>query len=513
MRHHPFLAVIFLFVLSGPLSVWAQNEIPAQSTRNDPYRPLFHYTPPSGWINDPNGLVYFKGVWHLGIQAGWPRTWGHATSTDLIHWKEQPTMLYPDELGDMWSGSAAVDRFDTTGFFSGKPGLVAAFTAWGPSDIEPKKQRVGLAFSRDDGNTWEKFSGNPVLEDKSLLDFRDPKIFWHEPTHRWIAVVTVGNAMRIYSAPDLKNWRRESTFAENMLEETVAWECPDLFPITTGGSRPVTKWVLLASYVSQKIFSKPPVFGACREVYFIGDFDGKTFHPDPGSEQPLKCAYGDTYATVTWNDVPASDGRRVAIGWMNHWGYAKLVPTESWQGALTLPRILTLKKEKDGGFRLRQNPTKELTALRGKGTELKRIKLKSGTHSLKGLAADTGELIATFDIGAASEVGLKVRQGTGNETLIGYDAISNEIFIDRSRSGIVDFHEHFKDRLTAPLETSHGRLKLQVILDKSSVEVFAEDGAVYLAAVIFPDEEDRNIAAYSKGSGASLNSIQLFPQT
>jgi len=476
----------------------------------DTHRPAFHFTAQEGWINDPNGLVYFKGQWHLGYQADWPRNWGHAVSTDLFHWQQQAPMLLADDKGGMWSGSAVVDWHNSSGLFPSGPGLVAAYTNWGPLEATTKLQTVGLAYSADGAGQWRKLDSNPVLRDEVLPDFRDPKVFWHAPTKRWIAIVSIGYAMRIYSAPDLKTWQLESTFGEGMVDDRVAWECPDLFALSyQEGDATVTKWVLMASSVSQDNFSDKRIFSTCEERYFIGTFDGHTFTAQHGMDNRLSSAFGDSYATVTWSDVPESDGRRVAIGWMSHWGYANKIPTAPWQGALSLPRVLRLENTADG-VRMVQQPPEELATLRASPQRATHLDLNGATNPLSAFTGDTAELVVEFDVGSAREVGIRVREGASHATVVGYRPAEQTLFIDRSQSGTTGFHEAFALPLTAHFKTD-GHVKLHIVIDRSSIEVFANDGQVYLAAIVLPGAADTGMSAYHIGGQAQLLSAQLTP--
>ncbi|MEM6526168.1 MAG: glycoside hydrolase family 32 protein [Bacteroidota bacterium] len=292
------------------------------------FRPQFHFSPDSMWMNDPNGMVYYDGEYHLFYQyypdsTVWgPMHWGHAVSADMLHWEHLPIALYPDSLGYIFSGSVVVDHKNTSGFGNnGKPPLVAIFTH---HDIDGERagtndfQYQSIAYSNDKGRTWLKYKDNPVVPNLGIRDFRDPKVIWHEQTQRWVMVLAAYDKVQIYTSPDLKNWEYQSDFG--IPGDDRLWECPDLFPMTVSGTGQ-EKWALIVS-----IQKKAPNGGTATS-YFIGDFDGKTFVADNKKQKWLD--YGtDNYAMITWSDIPESDGRRLAIGWMSNWDYAQVVPTQ-----------------------------------------------------------------------------------------------------------------------------------------------------------------------------------------
>jgi len=471
--------------------------------QNDLFRPQYHFTPPQGWMNDPNGLVFYQGEYHLFYQHKRPLHWGHAVSRDLVHWQHLPIALAPDELGDIFSGSVVVDWNNTSGLFGRGSGLVAIFT-----HHTERSQSQSLAFSRDNGRTWIKYSGNPVLVSPEP-DFRDPKVFWHEPTRRWIMVLATGRSVSFYTSTNLRMWTFTSRFGLEGLPGV--WECPDLFVLPMDGDPNRTRWVLNVS-------STMPTHvrgGAASMHYFVGDLDGARFHPDDG---PLPTSYGaDDYAAVSWSDIPRTDGRRIWLGWMSHWNYANRVPTDSWQGVMTLPRSLELRSQAQG-TRLVQQPLRELEALRRETHTWHDQTIASGHPPAGGkvlaeLEADACEIIAEFEVAErktqASEFGLRVRVGEHHETRIGYMAEDQTLFVDRTRSGATDFHPGFPTRHAAPLGSSDGRLKLHVFVDRCSVEVFGNDGAVYLADLIFPDRRAQKLEVYADGGIVTLSSLQF----
>ncbi len=467
----------------------------------DVYRPRLHFTPPAGWMNDPNGLVWFEGEYHLFYQHLWPRHWGHAVSADLLHWTHLPIALYPDELGDIWSGSAVVDTNDTSGFFDGKPGLVAIFT-----HHHETGHKQSLAFSRDRGRTWTKYAGNPVLVGP-IHDSRDPKVFWHEPGGQWVMLLTMGDRLGFFTSPDLKAWTFASAFGDQA--GVTVWECPDIYALPVAGdaknpSR--VKWILHGSWLKATFSDSDGKSGA---RYFAGDFDGAAFTPDPDHAQGRPLSYGrDDYAPITWANAPK--GRGLLLGWMSAWNYADKTPTRSWQGAMTLPRELTLVPSPDG-LRLLQTPLLELQTLRGEPVVVTDRPINPTASLRVPCDADAYEIELEWRIGAASEVSLQVGQAEAQRTTIGFEVASGTLFVDRSASGITDFHSQFAGRSAAPLSIENGSLRLHIIVDRCSVEVFANEGEVYIASLIFPARAGQEIAARCVGGDANVTRLALYP--
>lgn len=476
-------------------------------------RPVYHFTPPANWMNDPNGLVYYEGEWHLFYQhtplgcAG--SHWGHAVSPDLIRWEHLHVALWPDERGIIASGSAVVDWNDSSGFFGGGHGLVAIFTHWKNQNRAESDQAQSMAYSLDRGRTWVKYAGNPVLPNQGVPDFRDPKVFWHDPTARWVMVAATFDCVTIYTSANLRDWTYASAFGQSQGLTGYVWECPDLFALPIDGDAARTRWVLNTSYLEHNV--PEGSLGACSMQYFVGNFDGTTFRSDNPPDLVLPSTGGpDDYAAVSWSDVPVEDGRRVWIGWMSHWGYAGSVPTEGWRGAMTVPRVLSLQTTPDG-LRLRQTPVRELEALRGPARSWHDETIAPDRPFVVPTKSDCCEIVAEFEAGDASAFGLAVRLGGDEQTLIGYDAAESVLFVDRSRSGITDFHPKFGSRRSVPLSLSGGRLKMHLFVDRCSVEVFADDGAAYLAALVFPSPESQGIEIYAQGGPAHLRALTLFP--
>lgn len=435
-------------------------------------RPKYHLTPPSGWLNDPNGLLYHNGEYHLFYQ--WCPTmdvdtksmhWAHAVSRDLSHWQHLEIALAPDALGAIWSGSAVFDRHNTSGFFGSSGGMVAIFTHH-LNGIE----RQSLAYSTDDGRTWTKYVGNPVLGNSDSRDFRDPKVFWHEPTRRWIMIV--GWRQRLFASRNLREW-------EFLSETGFSSECPDLFPLPVEGSRE-TKWIISLGG---------------RQIS-IGDFDGTRFTPQFGPYEVDGAQ--DFYASQSWEGVP--DGRRIWIGWQNDWRYAKVLPHFGARGAMSLPRELSLRAASHGGYSLVQRPAPEIHGLMQKKVALAG---PSGTGQ-RLFAGDTYELRATFSPQAEDRCGFKVCCSPGGETLIGYDAITRTAFVDRERSG----DKLLRGRYTAPLPLRKNFVELCALVDRTNIEVFFNDGAAVFTVLILPRNESTGVEWFSENGKSGLEGVE-----
>ncbi len=466
--------------------------------------PCYHFTPPRYWLNDPNGLVYFDGEWHLFYQHNplgmdWGHmSWGHAVSRDLVHWEHLPVALHEEaERGVMiFSGSAAVDWRNTSGFGEGDaPLLVAAYTAH-----SEREQTQHIAYSTDRGRTWTQYAGNPVIAIGSR-EFRDPKLFWHAPTQRWIMVCVLADQHRVrfFGSPNLRDWHHLSDFGPAGAADGL-WECPDFFPLRidstsdpSGRDDKREKWIL-------KVDTSRGIDGHSGAQYFIGEFDGTTFTCDdpPARVRPLD--YGaDFYAAQSWSDAP--DDRRVWIAWMSNWAYARTTPTSPWRGMMTVPRELMLRTF-DDGVHLTQQPAGELRALRqahhhiaGAGVDEANAWLQS--QGIRGAAV---EIAATFACSNSAEFGLRVRVGAAEETVIGYNVAEGQLFVDRSRSGDVSFSPRFDERHAAPCTLRAGSLALHVLVDACSVEVFADGGRIVISDLIFPQPESDGLSLFGDES-------------
>lgn len=474
------------------------------------YRPLYHFTTDSNWINDPNGLVYANGKYHVFAQYNpfgdkWGHmSWAHAVSDDLFNWQQWPLAIPEINNADgtatmIFSGSAVVDNLNTTGF--GKDGqapLVAIYTSHIDSAGKGLRQHQSIAYSTDEGKTWQQYEHNPVL-DIQYKDFRDPKVFWYAPEKKWVMAVvkSLEYKVQLYASPNLKQWSLLSEFG-NMGNVGKIWECPDLFPIQVEGTNE-TKWVLSLS-------AGHPQKDYIAVQYFIGNFDGKTFTADR-LDYPLYIDHGkDFYAGVTYNDLPPSDGRRIMIGWANSWNYANDIPTKGFRGAYSVPRVLTLKQTSEG-LRLYQQPVAALdnhtqTIYSNAGVALDNA--ARILDSAKGTALDI-----SFTLQAGGEAGINVFKSGTEETTISYNPITKTISLDRMRSGDTGFNKSFASIETVQLHTSGDKIKLRILIDKSIVEVFVNDGAYALTDQVFPRHNEGGIELFAKNGQAKFTDITV----
>lgn len=479
-------------------------------TTKSNYRSVYHFSPQFNWMNDPNGLVYFEGEYHLffqhhpgGMTMG-DMHWGHAVSSDLINWEELPIALAPDELGMIFSGSAVVDWNNTTGFFRDKPGLVAIFTHH--LDMpggQPPVQRQSLAYSKDNGRTWTKYEGNPVITHETFIDFRDPKVFWHQEKSRWVMIVACGQTVCLYHSPDLIHWTFASEFGEGIGSHDGVWECPDLFQLTVDGKASDMKWVMLVSIGADPAFAE-----GSRTQYFTGDFDGSTFTPDEASRNIRWLDYGrDNYAGVSWSDIPEEDGRRLFIGWMSNWMYAGQTPTEGFRGAMTIPRELYLEA-RDGEATLIQKPAKELEAARIPVLSMNHVTAGEINAACAGLQLDAFEIEAEIAYGTSA--GFNIRTGAKNQTIAGVDGQRAEIYVDRSASGIHDFHALFPGRHSAKLAAPGTTVDLRIYVDRTSVEMLGNGGQAVISDLVFPGPDCNGLAAFAGNEDDIFLSLKVY---
>lgn len=472
------------------------------------FRPQFHFSPSKNWMNDPNGLVFYKGEYHLFYQYNpfgdlWGHmSWGHAVSRDLVHWEHLPLALAEENGVMIFSGSAVVDRENSSGLCRNsdprdKSCLIAIYT--GRTETS---QTQHIAFSNDRGRTWTKYSGNPVI-DLKMKDFRDPKVIWHEGSKKWIMVTVLAREkkVRFFGSLNLREWTALSDFGPAG-ETSGVWECPDLFPLDVQGSSGEKRWVLVVS-----INPGGPAGGSGGQ-YFVGQFDGTKFINENPPDRTLWIDYGkDFYAVQSYSDIPASDGRRIWIGWLTNWQYARQEPTNPWRTAQSIPRTVQLKKFPEG-LRLTQEPVAELHRLREKEFRFERKSISEANKLLSSRPSAAFEVIAEIALNGASQAGLKVRKGTTEETVIGVRQNPAELFVDRTKSGNVSFHEKFNGLHKAPLPSAN-TVKLHVFVDWSSVEVFANEGETVISERIFPSAESKGIELFADGGDARIQSLQV----
>ena len=467
------------------------------------YRPSYHHTPAYGWMNDPNGMFYKDGVYHLYFQYNpygsmWGNMhWGHSTSTDLVNWKNEGVAIAPDAIGTIFSGSCVVDHNNTSGF--GEGAVVAFYTSakqtpWGDC------QTQSMAYSLDNGKTFIKYENNPILT-SSEKDFRDPKVFWYAPKEHWVMMLAVGQHMEIYSSKNLKDWTKESEFGEGHGCHGGVWECPDLVELPVEGTKE-KKWVLICN------INPGGPFGGSATQYFVGDFDGSTFTNNYPEETKWMDYGKDHYATVTWNNAP--DGRCIAIGWMSNWQYANNVPTLQYRSANTIARDLSLFKQ-DGSIFLKSEPCKEMVEARKDGRQIKAVNVaKAETISLSP-QSDNGayEVELSINPGKSKEVSFTLSNGKGEKVLMTYDTVKKTLAMDRSKSGEVSFSKDFPAVTEMPVSKSK-ELKLRLFVDKSSVEAFVNNGEFVMTNCVFPSAPYDMITFESDGNRYKVKNINIY---
>lgn len=458
------------------------------------YRPQIHFTPEKNWVNDPNGMVYYNGTYHLFFQHSptsnvWNEiSWGHATSNDLVHWKRKPIAIYPDSLGLIFSGSAVVDKNNSSGF--GKKGLIPLVAMYTSHDMKKEKagkidvENQSIAYSVDDGETWIKYTSNPVLKNPGIHDFRDPKVFWHEPSKQWIATIAAQDQISFYASKNLKDWRKLSDFGKTVGAHGGVWECPDLFPLEYGGHN---YWVLLVN-----INPGGPNHGSATQ-YFVGEFDGKIFKCN--FKQTKWLDYGpDEYAGVTFSNTGKN---KILIGWMSNWDYANQVPTENFRNGFTLPRKLGLSKIGNELF-INSLPVDNLKKIEQASTKLNSLTV-NGTTSTFPLIGNI-QTPSKFELSFPSEnFAIEIVNKLNEKVIIGYNKESNQYYLDRKNSGITNFNKDFERIVYAPRFLKQGDITLSIYLDKSSIEVFADNGLSVLTSVVFPNEAFNQINFMSQG--------------
>ena len=436
---------------------------------NEPFRPQYHFSPAKNWTNDPNGLVYYKGEYHIFYQHNpfgdkWGHmSWGHAVSPDMLHWTHLTVALAEENGFMIFSGSIVVDP-NTSGLCTGsRDCLVAIYTSHTAA-----RQTQSIAVSNDRGRSWKKFDGNPVL-DLQMKDFRDPKVFWYAASKYWVMAVALPNdhKIRFFKSTNLKKWEAMSDFGPAGATGGQ-WECPDLFPLSIEGSTGLTKWVLSIN------INPGGLQGGSGNQYFVGDFDGTRFVNSNVPGVTLWADYGaDFYASTSFSDIPIKDGRRIWVGWLSNWLYANDEPTSPWRGLQSFPRSLRLRQT-SGGLRLVQEPVSELQRLRQSPIHLSNVSIEEANKRLAGFSGQSYEL----EVDGASEV--HVLKDASEETVIG---LKNAVFIDRRKSGNVGFHKDFAKVHTADAPVNR---RVRIFVDRSVIDVFANDGMTVLTERVFP---------------------------
>lgn len=464
------------------------------SSNRETYRPVYHHTPVYGWMNDPNGMFYKDGVYHLYFQYNpygsmWANmTWGHSTSTDLTHWTYEGTAIVPDAWGAIFSGSCVVDKDNTAGF--GKGAVVAFYTSakstpWG--DV----QSQSMAYSLDSGKTFIKYEHNPILT-STERDFRDPKVFWYAPGKHWVMMLAVGQEMQIYSSGNLKEWKKESSFGAMQGAHGGVWECPDLVEVAVEGSKE-KKWVLICN------LNPGGPFGGSTVQYFVGSFDGKKFVNESPTQTKWLDWGKDNYATVTWSNAPA--GRCITLGWMSNWQYANNVPTTQYRSANTLARDLTLYRV-GGELYLKSKPSPEIKKARVEEKKIPTFEVKGNYEVVSLLADNKGAYEIEMAIGnkGTSKIDFSLINEKDEKVAMYYDVVRKQFVMDRSASGIVGFSRDFPAVTVAPVRNTD-QIHLRLFIDRSSVEAFGEDGEYVMTNLVFPAEPyNRMVFSSDKGS-------------
>jgi len=469
------------------------------------FRPLFHHTPLYGWMNDPNGMFYKDGEWHLYYQwnpfgSKWNNiSWGHSSSSDLVNWKHHEAPLLPDGLGMIFSGSCAVDSMNTAGFGPGE--VIALYTSADMSQVQ------SMAHSSNNGLTFTTYAGNPVIALES--EARDPNMFRNSRNNEWNLILAhpLEHEMLIFASPDLKNWTLRSAFGKGLGAQDGVWECPDLFELPVAGTDR-RKWVLVCN------LNPGGIFGGSATQYFIGDFDGTTFTPDRNADGTVPTKWmdfgKDHYATVSWSDAP--DKRRTMIGWMSNWQYAAEVPTRQFRSANTLPREIGLFTH-DGGIYTSVTPSPELESMRLERT----LKVASTSVGAKGKrfalpAKNDGicEILLDINPQKASDITLTLANAAGRKVTMTYNPAEASFSFDRTQSGITDFSQDFPAVTAAPTFNNGKKLSLRIFIDRSSIEVFEQSGRFAMTNLVFPEEPYTSLTVTTEGGKAEISNLSIY---
>ena len=484
----------------------------AQESYDQPWRPQYHFTPARNFMNDPNGMVFYKGEYHLFYQHNpegqvWGHmSWGHAVSTDMVHWRHLPLAISEDPAYMIYSGSAVVDWKNSSGLCkSTDPKDPSCLIAIYAADYHQKREKTHIAYSNDRGRTWTNYSGNPVI-DLDAEDFRDPYVFWYEPQKKWVLVAVLADHRKavFFSSPDLKTWKKMSEFGPAR-DSQGQWECPLLVELPIEGTKE-TAWAL--------VINRNPgaPAGGTGVRYLVGHFDGAVFTEKESAGKTLWADYGkDFYATNVFNDMPHGDDRRIWMGWTSNWLYAKDEPTVLWRGAQSIPRTLALRNV-GSNLLMVQSPVKELEALRGKPFHLKDVSAEYATKKMarSNIGGETYEIEAELEPGKIGEMGFRLRKTAGVGTLVSVVPATGSLFVDLTESGDVAFSRDFPGRFSTNLGNTT-RVKLHIFVDRSSVEVFANDGEKVMTDRIYPPPGSTEIEIYSVGGGGKVVSLTVWP--
>ncbi|MDT3426985.1 levanbiose-producing levanase [Paenibacillus forsythiae] len=478
---------------------------------NETYRPQYHFTETRNRSSDPNGLVYYQGEYHLFHQQD--GEWAHAVSTDLVNWKHLPIAIPQNEAGDAWSGGAVADLNNVSGLFPGGSGLIAYYTSFNPEKPNGN-QKIHIAYSSDKGRTWTDYASNPVVQNPGGVnggwDFRDPKVVWDADHSKWVMVVSGNDSVRFYTSTNLLSWTYASSFGYGDYLHGGIMECPDLFQLPVDGNPANKKWVLMLS-----TGAVPATQGSASE-YFVGSFDGTTFTSDHPAATVLRTEKGqDMYAAMSFDGIPAADGRRIAIGWMSNWDYPFSFPTSPWNGQMSVPRELKLTDIAGTGIRLTETPVAEMNALRGTATSINNVTVTpSSANPLAAVKGTAYEIDAVLELpsgSTASEFGFHLREGGGQQTVVGYKTSPSEMFVDRSSAGANGFTANFHPVHSTVLPLEDGRVKMHIYVDESSIEAFGNDGKAVFSNMIFPGAARTGLSFYTTGGDVKIVSLNVYP--
>lgn len=472
-------------------------------TNHEKFRPVYHHTPAYGWMNDPNGMFYKDGVYHLYFQhnpygSTWGNmTWGHSTTTDLVNWNYEGLAIKPDAWGAVFSGSAVVDYDNTAGF--GKNAVVAFYTSaksspWGDT------QSQSMAYSLDNGKTFVKYAYNPIVT-SSKRDFRDPKVFWYAPDKHWVMILAGGQEMDIYSSKNLKDWKYESSFGAKQGAHGGVWECPDLVELPVEGAKE-KKWVLICN------INPGGPFGGNAAQYFVGTFDGKKFVNESPTQTKWMDWGKDHYATVTFSNAPG--GRCIALGWMSNWQYQTVLPTLQYRGSNTIARDLTLYRQ-DGELLLRCTPSPEIEKARMQKVSVPSFKVSDSYDLASLLEGNDGayEIDMTIKNSGASKIMFTLSNDKGEKVNMYYDIMRKQFVMDRSESGKVDFSVDFPAVTVAPVYDTDN-IRLRLFVDRTSIEAFGEGGKFVMTNQVFPTEPYNKMSFVSVRGNFTVKSMDVY---